>query len=392
MGRNWNKAKAGQQWRKQPEGRDDRSYQYWPGSWSVSPRHRNNSADRYDQVQLDQETASKRPSDTRPWRTAGQEVSEQTSVMAAIQKSLTSARKADGKVRRIQEDKKKKQRQWSQWVLEQKAKFAKQRKQYEEDLQRLDQELAETTAQGTAAALRVKEIVLGGAAAIQPQESVPETDVEWERLMAEDMIVETAGFYHAAMQAAKNLDSAPVSAGAENPGGEGAPPTGRPVDASYTHASPAATLRDPYMASPAAGPTAIHRETLGRPPHGSAAHEGLGGSGPPITPTRGTPGPARTPQSTRPTPPPAAPVEVGTGLADRLSAKRSERRGAMAPFGRPLNSKGPKEKLDVEEANHSEERHHETDAAPTGPGPGIIDDDADELDVGMPSPGFGSLE
>ena len=327
--------------------------------------------------------------------------------MSAIQKSLTTARKADGRTRRLQDEKKKRKKQWELWVTQQKQNYTKQKKQFEADLQRLDAELAQTAESGANAAVRIREIVLGGVTAIPRQEAAPEQeDLEWERMIADDMIVETPGFYHAAMQAAQAVPPPlpPTGPGATS-GEELRSTPAFPAPPTYSQASPAPLVRDPYMvsspamtgpppgfppaASPGPPPGPARSEQAERPPPPSAP--------PPISPLRTTPVPSRSPPAAYrpPTTRPEA-TEEPMLLADRLSAKRGERRSAIHPFGiRPSTGPGQNDVANPDTSNTTPVAA--TDRPPgSTPGPttesGLIDDDMDELEGGAPSPGFGTLE
>ena len=399
MGKSWNH-KAGQQWRRQPE----RAYQYWQGSYAVSPKHAASPPTRYDRVQLRKEDKHSAPSaSSHPWHPEVSDSVEQSTIMGAIQRSLTAARKADGRTRRLQDEKRKRKKQWDQWVQDQKANFAKQRKQFEMDMQKIDSDLVQTAESGAAAATRIKEIVLGGAAAIPPPEQIPtQDDAEWERIMQDDMIVETAGFFHAAMQAAQTMPPS-QSAGLGSVHGhleQANPPP--PPPPPYIPSSPVPPLRDPYMTSPVhVHATAGDLRASTTPPPGVISGGPGGGSGTtatPITPLRGTSGPAISPQPAfQPVADPRhAPSETTAPLAEKLSAKREERRSACHPFGlKPKPSSDHQGHVDTENAA---EHPAAESARPPGTdlhGPAnanFIDDDGDELKSGVPSPGFGTLE
>ena len=393
MGKNWNKNKSSQSWGKK-DTYDERAYRYWSGSWSVSLRHTASPSARYDKVKIPEPNTTSKVDALHPWRATDKEASGQMALMNAIQRSLTSARKADGRMRRLQDEKQRRQQQWDQWVKEQKINYHKQRKQFEADITKIDQDLAQTAEAGSTAAANVKNIILQGVDNLSQQRDQQEPDDgDWDRMMQEDMIVETAGFYKEAVQAARTLQPQPLSTTT------GPVPSAPAPAATYSQSSPGPTATDPYLTSPRVGAGSAHREALGKatrgtnigPPQGPDAEAAT----PPTTPIRGTPGPARTPAPhIRPVALPQASEPPGD-LADRLSANRESRRKAMQPFGvRPRGRSATRTRVEMETTENAPVEA----ARPPGPGdavtpaPSLIDDDVDELDKGCPSPGFGSLE
>ena len=333
--------------------------------------------------------------DARPWRATPQgttEPSEQSAVMNAVQKALTTARKADGRVRRLKEEQAHRQRQWTKWLQEQRENFSKQKKQYENDLQRISKDLSLAEEAGIAAAARVKEVVLGGAAVVNAEPAPKDSeDTEWDRLMTleEDaMITETEGFYKEAVQAAQQL-GADTSAREARPV-DGAPPgllAASPAPTmAYSIASPCSLHKDPYMHSPGANLGTALREAFG------AAKADDIAQAPTTPPFHAAVPPMTPPRPSRPEPEPTTP------LSEKLSAHRAARRVALQPFGgKPLSQNfstsglGGTGAIPAEVADAALLVPSEAHATATTES-GLIDDDREELDDGAPSPGFGRLE
>ncbi|CAE7944477.1 unnamed protein product [Symbiodinium sp. KB8] len=207
MGKQWQRSKT-DSW--QPgRGKEygQHQYKYWAGSWSVSPRApKQEVPQNYDQVKIDDARQSGLAHDQRPWRTPQAEPTGQLATMNAIQKALTTARKADGRIRKLMDDKARKQKQWERWVQDQRANYAKQKRQFQHDLEKIDVELAQAEDIGTNAAAKVKDVILRGPEALETDEGTIETEArEWESLMSEAMSLEPAGFYQEAYLAAQQL-------------------------------------------------------------------------------------------------------------------------------------------------------------------------------------------
>ncbi|CAE7372548.1 unnamed protein product [Symbiodinium sp. CCMP2456] len=178
------------------------SWGYWRGSWQSSPKAKSqpSAAVRYDR------SGGKAAIDrTAPWKPQS---AEPETVMNAVQRALTSTRKADVRIRKLREERDKKDDCWRQFVQKSKKEFATQRRLYEEDLTRIDRELESAADQGEQAAQRVKDLVLYGADALAPAPPPQEepADMEWEQLVAtEDRSDESTGFYREALRAAKQF-------------------------------------------------------------------------------------------------------------------------------------------------------------------------------------------
>ncbi|CAE7215539.1 unnamed protein product, partial [Symbiodinium sp. KB8] len=243
-------------------------------------------------------------------------------------------RKADARLRRLTSERDLRARQWEQFKLDQKKNFVKQKRQFQEDIERLDAEMQMTAEQGRAAAERMKLIVLHGVEAARAPEPAPEADeMEWEQMVAEETAATApASFLQEAFMTAQAIARPPgVPDGIPLRPAPGLSPA-----PAYNAASPGAAVRDPYLASPSFGgggglPPRAHMGELPTGPAPTEVFHTTAMGPPPVTPQRGMGGPTRTPT---PAKPPAMEAEVDTAtnsLADRLSAKREERRSAPFP-------------------------------------------------------------
>ena len=206
-------SKHDQQWREQ----DSAYWHYWPGTWQLSPSAKAKTAAqgktaRYDQLEVDAGGTSRTGSSgaLAPWRVAGSRPEAATthaeSMMQAVQKALTQTRKADARIRRLQEERVRKDKCWEAFKIKQKKEFAEQKKLYEDDLARIDKDLEDTATYGGQAATRVQELILKGTAALAPAPRDEAVDMEWEQLVSAPEEVE-AGFYSEALRATQGLSS-----------------------------------------------------------------------------------------------------------------------------------------------------------------------------------------
>ena len=104
--------------------------------------------------------------------------------MGAVQTALSTTRQADVRIRKLQEEKAAKDAAWQAYVAKMQRNFAKQKKEYNSDLVRIEKSLEETMAAGGAAAARVQELVLRGAEALEPAAIEPPQDMEWDAIVA----------------------------------------------------------------------------------------------------------------------------------------------------------------------------------------------------------------
>ena len=185
--------------------RRQRSWELWGGAWSVSPKQRDSQITRYDQVEAPQEDRGQ-----APWRRPAEEPRQPRSVMSEVQKSLTATRKADGKIRKLQEERRSKERAWDAYVEKTKREFTKNRRFFEGDLERIDKELAQTAEAGENAAVRVQELILQGQAAIREAPAEVSEDADWSAVIA-GAEEEDSGFYQAAQAAIRATQVALVT-------------------------------------------------------------------------------------------------------------------------------------------------------------------------------------
>ncbi|CAE7247667.1 unnamed protein product, partial [Symbiodinium sp. CCMP2456] len=366
----------------------------------------------YDRVQLGGKGARGKPEGTPPWQdvsAGGQEALSQTQ---AVQRALTIARKADAKIRRLRSEVDVRKQQWEKFIVEQKQNFVRQKRQFGDDISKLEHEIQQATAAGHEAAERMKAIVLQGVEAVRQQEVAMETeDDEWDRLMQEEEASTVpSGFLQEAYSAAQRLQSGPPATAVvatDAGGGRGLPMTGGSGMPPYNHASPLGASTDPYLASPTFGPggpinVALHRTG----PNEAVAMSGATPrppSTPVVTPQRGTtampmtPPPARPPGlpadggtisaalGAAPDPnvgalPNAATESAGTGLADKLAAKREERCSALHPF-----------KVCPSDSGMTSRPTPEDPGPPQAARPHLIEDDGDDS-LRMASPGLTHME
>ncbi|CAE7483364.1 unnamed protein product, partial [Symbiodinium microadriaticum] len=123
---------------------------YWKGTWS--PRHRAEE-ERYDQVQLRMEASEQDPRDAGGGKTA---------FLLAVQKAVTLARRHDVKLRKLTEEQDSRRKLWKQYVEDIKRKFAKQKREFEADIQKLEADKISTLEAGQMAAAQVKAIIASG--------------------------------------------------------------------------------------------------------------------------------------------------------------------------------------------------------------------------------------
>ena len=164
------------------------SWKLWEGSWSASPKAPPPTQLRYDQVTVKTTRPTARADPSSGWSEdslgdfAGQHHRD-------VQKALTQARKADIRVRKLKED-----------IAH--RKLQQQKKRFQADVQKQEQEIQDAMEAGKQAAQMMHDIVLHGSTAEAPD---PTADKDWEELTRDDkMEVEDGpGFLQAAMSAAR---------------------------------------------------------------------------------------------------------------------------------------------------------------------------------------------
>ncbi|CAE7243279.1 unnamed protein product [Symbiodinium sp. CCMP2592] len=152
-------------------GGQERSWSLWKGAWPKSPTPNNRSTTqlRYDQVDPGSEhwdynqTWSEQPEEQIP--------SDLPVAFREIQRALTQARKADARVRKLRADVTYRQAQFVKYENMMKQAFAKNHKQYEQDLAKLQDEIQNASEAGRTATKDVQMLVLYG----QIKENAQET-------------------------------------------------------------------------------------------------------------------------------------------------------------------------------------------------------------------------
>ncbi|OLQ14020.1 hypothetical protein AK812_SmicGene1973 [Symbiodinium microadriaticum] len=289
---------------------------YWKGTWS--PRNKSTEL-RYDQVELRHQPALETERED-----AG---SGKTAYLTAIQKAVTVARKQDVRLRKINEEKTARQKLWQQYVEDTKRKFAKQKREFEADMQRLESERQTTLEQGQMAEAAWEALWKG-------VEEAPSGATFLDEAMA------------AAMQGGMEVDmpawddwqysgSAEMEQPELKPVQLHPPPPGLP-DPTYTAMSPTAgnTRYAPYpVTSPTTARTMEPMMGATAAPGEHPRHPGQIDLSARRAPTSDQPQRKGVKDATRrpPSKPPPAP-----GLSEKLEAKRVETaRVAMNPFRAP---------------------------------------------------------
>ncbi|CAE7876439.1 HERC2 [Symbiodinium microadriaticum] len=171
-------------------------WQYWPGSW---PRPQQPELTRYDQMPVPTANATpgtgSQDAEMEAWDTS----SAGTALMLAVQKTLTLGRKAEGKARRLKEELQKRDLQWQAYVKTVRARYHAQKKQYQQDLQRLPGDMKVALEHSQAAAQQVIRLV-NGEARPEAEEQFP-TDDGWDELVAAEP-APTGDYMQAALLAA----------------------------------------------------------------------------------------------------------------------------------------------------------------------------------------------
>ncbi|CAE7863811.1 unnamed protein product, partial [Symbiodinium sp. KB8] len=191
MGKRQNSGYHGYQgkWKEQEQaygyaGYADRSWQVWPGSYAStrSPKAGREDKDlsRYDLMKIPgdaEKSAGERPQVVR---------SGDSQLLYEMQRALTVAKKSDMKVRKLEEEKTRRTKQWEAWAKETKRRFQVQRKAFLQDIEKIGQDQDNAAAQGRMAAAQMKQIVAEGAVRQTAPPADQESDAAWEALMMDD--------------------------------------------------------------------------------------------------------------------------------------------------------------------------------------------------------------
>ena len=222
------------------------------------------------------------------YRTEGPEDAAPT-FHQALQKSLTLARRLDGKLRKIAIEKERRNKQWQKYEDQAKKTFLKNRKNYEADLAKLDKEAQETVEAGQIAAAQVKALAIKGTAPAPTAEPM-EVEAAWESLWRNaEAPPSGASFLQEALDASANLG---VPGHVQSPGPPGLctqPPPQKaqscqmpPNDVSNTGPTDEELrILRKYWDSPLANPVEVQPKMrpgpMPPPPQQVAATAGLGG-------------------------------------------------------------------------------------------------------------------
>eukprot|EP00439_Symbiodinium_sp_Y106_P017696 s772_g2.t1 len=186
-----------QDWQQGHSRGQGKGWDLWRGSWPSSQGQRQQE-ERYDKTVLPEPKAQAQPSMEL---LAGAFVpGGSPSLMQEIQKQLTSARRADTKMRKLKEEQEHKTKLWKAYEEDMKKKFSKQKRLFEADLERIDQEAQHAAAQGQQAAQNVKDLVnLGKVGTPEPMD---QDDAAWDALVQQDQEEQHDSFLGAALRAA----------------------------------------------------------------------------------------------------------------------------------------------------------------------------------------------
>ena len=195
----WAKKGAGRGWQQEHPWRSNNagygsSWQLWRGAWS--PAHREESL-RYDSISVDEQpNLAITSSDTSG-------VSE---FMRQVQRSLTTSQRCDTRIRKLQESKAKRQAQWQAYQLKMQADFIKQKKQFHNDMAKIEKDIVALTDQGQSAASHMQALVAGGTAAMEVEGPTAEDMEDWQTLIHKaEEVPQGADFLRIAMEGAAQL-------------------------------------------------------------------------------------------------------------------------------------------------------------------------------------------
>ncbi|OLP80329.1 hypothetical protein AK812_SmicGene39257 [Symbiodinium microadriaticum] len=172
----------------------------FPRAWSSSPQPKASSKLRYDQMKIPQADMQRLQTLSPDSPTMGH-----SALMREVQKMVSMARKADGRVRKLKEEQSKRETQWKLFAKKSREDFLTEQKNYEADMKRLAVEIQTATQKGVEASAEVKDIIAHG---VRPQDPAMETTDAWDALLEEPSApAEPSGFLREALAAAENLGS-----------------------------------------------------------------------------------------------------------------------------------------------------------------------------------------
>ena len=177
------------EWKGAPWQQSSSTWSYWEGSWKnrqPKPTSQQNQFPNYSQTQVDHVNNGSELTTTDD---AAPEIdgSGIGAYMRELQKALTACRKADGRLRKLQESRSLKDKQWSQYQIELKKKYIEQKRAYNKDVEALDLDLAQALEASRAAIAKVQHLAGGssqqcGMEVESPQTTAAEDDA-WNDLM-----------------------------------------------------------------------------------------------------------------------------------------------------------------------------------------------------------------
>ncbi|CAE7840215.1 unnamed protein product, partial [Symbiodinium microadriaticum] len=177
-----------------------RPWHLWPGARAASPKAKAMAKLRYDQMEVP-------ANQLREQRQTGEEsTSGKTDMMKEIQRMVSAARRADGKVRRLHEAKAKREAQWVLFEKKSRADFLEQKRLYENDVRRILDEIEEATQQGVIASAEAQDLAAHGFRPKPQAMSVEEPDA-WDSLIHDEANQEQ-GFLGEALRAARQASAA----------------------------------------------------------------------------------------------------------------------------------------------------------------------------------------
>ena len=296
----------------------------------------------YDQMQLPSDAGARKGKGKAHMVT---ETAESSDTLRDIQRAVTSARRADGRVRRLKEDRQLKTEQWKLYEQNHKEEYLRQKQRYEAALKKIEVDIQEATRLGQEAAQEVQDIANGRKPAPPPALA---TDQAWDALMSNgDEHNMEEDFLQDALEAA-NLAKQRTTPGAGHNLGRLMTPevAAQLLRATMLNLPPGTDLQDllpgperrPSLVTEGPGRTVEQTEpppvAAPFPPSPSTSHMELGGAPPTGNMTSASPGARPKPGPRVPLKgAPIHPVHTGTGqgcqLADKLEAKRQ----ALKPFG-----------------------------------------------------------
>ena len=287
-------------WNKQqPQGQreaDSRPWRLWQGAWSASPKGGGGTGQRqrYDQMPLPADTTTGRTTESDPER------SGRGAFMKEIQRIVTAARKADGRVRRLQEERSRREVQWKEFERKSRADFLEEKQKYTADLQRLEDDIEAAKQQGADASEEVQTLVATGMRAREaPQAAVAPDD--WDALITAEGTDEPSGFLRDALVAAERARGIGPPLPMEGGGRFLNPVDAARVLAATLAALPPGAGLDRLAGQPGMGGAAVHGVPAAAAPPEAADRRGSGDVD--MKPAYSTLSPGAAPASAAPFPP-----------------------------------------------------------------------------------------